>query len=68
MSFGKEPIDIFGIVKIETKTGNVVLGEVNGDGENSISTGSGNVTIKKIKDGKIKTYWRLSRYRHSPND
>ncbi|MBP3582241.1 MAG: hypothetical protein J6J33_05780 [Clostridia bacterium] len=55
LSFGKEPIDVFGIVKIETKTGNVVLGEVNGDGENSIITGSGNVTIKKIKDGKITT-------------
>lgn len=49
------PIDVFGIVKIETKTGNVVLGEVRGNGQNSIKTGSGNVTIKKIKDGEIIT-------------
>ena len=49
------PIDVLGIVKIETKTGNVELGEINGDGDNKISTGSGNVTIKKIKDGEIKT-------------
>ncbi len=55
-SFKKDAeIDIFGIVKIKTKTGNVTLGEVNGNGENSISTGSGNVTIQKIKDGKIET-------------
>ncbi len=48
-------IEIFGIVKITTKTGNVILGNVNGDGTNTISTGSGNVTIKKIKDGSITT-------------
>lgn len=55
-SFKKDvEIDIFGIVKIVTKTGNVTLGEVNGDGKNSIKTGSGKVEIAKIKDGEITT-------------
>ena len=55
LPYGDEPIDVFGIVKIETKSGNVELGEVRGDGKNEIKTGSGNVTIKKIKDGEITT-------------
>lgn len=47
--------ELAGIVKITTKTGNITLGNVNGTGDNEIVTGSGNVKIKKIKDGSIET-------------
>ena len=47
--------ELAGIVKITTKTGNITLGNVNGTGDNEIVSGSGNVKIKKIKDGSIET-------------
>ena len=47
--------ELAGIVKITTKTGNITLGNVIGTGDNEIVSGSGNVKIKKIKDGSIET-------------
>ena len=50
-----KPIEIRGIVNIQTKAGSVVLGKVNGNGENKISTGGGNVSIDTIKTATITT-------------
>lgn len=44
-----------GIVKITTNAGSVVLGEINGNGENKITTGGGSVTVDKITDATITT-------------
>lgn len=44
-----------GIVNITTGAGSVILGEINGDGENVISTGGGSVTIDKILDATVTT-------------
>ena len=50
-----KPIEIRGIVNISTKAGSVVLGKVNGNGENRISTGGGSVSIDTIKTATIST-------------
>lgn len=50
-----QPIEIRGIVNISTKAGSVVLGKVNGNGENKISTGGGSVSIDTIKTATITT-------------
>lgn len=47
-----------GLAKVSTKAGNVTLGDVRGESltsKNEISTTSGNVTIRTIKDGSIST-------------
>lgn len=44
-----------GIVNIETTSGNVILGDINGTGVNTIKTGGGRVTINKIKTAEIST-------------
>lgn len=54
-SSGNSRVDIAGIVNITTKAGNVYLGEVSGNGENKIKTGSGEVGINKILNGSIVT-------------
>lgn len=54
-SSGKEAISTTGIVRITTKAGEVRLGDVNGAGENQITTGGGSVTINKIKTATITT-------------
>lgn len=48
-------INVLGMVNIETKSGNVVLGKVSGGAENKITTSSGKVTIDKINNGIIVT-------------
>lgn len=48
-------LDLYGIAKITTKTGNVTLGKVNGSGTSEITTTSGNVTIQKILNAKVTT-------------
>ena len=45
-----EEISIVGIVDITTKAGAVKLGDVNGNGENKITTSGGSISINKIKE------------------
>lgn len=52
---GEGLINLTGIVEINTKSGNVTLGNVTGGGTNKITTSSGSVKINKINDGEITT-------------
>lgn len=54
-SAGENPVSISGVVDISTTAGSVILGTVEGVGENKIATGSGKVVIDKIGDGTITT-------------
>lgn len=49
-------ITVSGLVNINAKSGSVTLGDVTGgNGQNVITTTSGNVKIKKIKEGSVTT-------------
>lgn len=52
-------VTVRGIAKISTRAGNITLGAIQGDGtdeeQNVISTTSGNVLIRSLKDGEITT-------------
>lgn len=51
-------VTVNGIAKVSTRAGNITLGDVLGESstnKNSISTTSGNVTIRTIKDATIST-------------
>lgn len=48
-------IKVRGIAKITTTAGKVVIGEIQGNGDNQIITGGGAVTIDKMVDGVITT-------------
>lgn len=48
-------IHVRGIVDISTKIGSVTLGQVDGIGENKISTTSGSIYVEKILDGTATT-------------
>lgn len=48
---GDGKVQIRGVVNIETKSGNITLGNVEGVGENKIVTKSGSIYIEKIVDG-----------------
>ncbi len=48
-------INLRGIAKITTTAGEVELGEVKGNGDNTISTGGGRVNIDKITDVEVTT-------------
>ncbi len=52
---GDLKINVLGMVEINTKSGKVALGKVEGGGTSEIVTSSGKVSIDKIGNGKITT-------------
>lgn len=52
---GEKAITTTGLVNIETKSGDVSLGKIQGTGENIIKTGTGNVSIDSIGNGTLET-------------
>ena len=51
----EKKVTIRGIAKITTTAGRVTFGEIKGNGDNTISTGGGAVSIDKLTDGSITT-------------
>ena len=49
------PVEINGIVKLNTKAGDIVIDKIKGNGENIINTGSGSVSISSVQDIVVKT-------------
>ena len=54
-SNSEKKITVRGIAKITTTAGRVEIGEIKGNGDNTISTGGGAVTIDKLTDATITT-------------